>query len=56
MPTDLAVVVARKREAAELEQDIQAILLGCCIACLVVLLLMSLSPSFAGAVELLALE
>jgi hypothetical protein len=56
MPTDMVAALARKREAAELTRDIQTVLLGCCIVCLVVLLLISVSPSIAGAIELLGLE
>ena len=56
MPTDLAAAIARQQEAAALERDTHSILLGCFIACLIVLLLMSVSPTLAGAVELLLLE
>lgn len=55
MPTDIAAAITRKRKALKLAQDNQAILLGCCIVCLVVLVLLFASPTFARAVELLTL-
>ena len=55
MPTDLAVAVTRKREAMQLERDIQTILLGSFISCLIFLMLMSASPALASAVESLIL-
>lgn len=56
MPTDLTVAIARKREALKSERDIQAILLGNFIACLIFLMLISASPALASAVELLVLD
>jgi hypothetical protein len=55
MPTDIAVTLARKREAAELERNNHSVLLGCAIVCLVVVMLTYVSPTLAGAV-LLGLE
>ena len=55
MPTDLTAAITRKRKALKLAQDNHAILLGCCIVCLVVMVLMFLSPSFARAIELFTL-
>lgn len=53
MPTDLTVAIARKREAVALERNNHSILLGCLVACLVIIVLMCVSPTFACAVELL---
>jgi hypothetical protein len=53
MPTDIAFATARKREAIKLQRDNHYILLGSLIACLVVVVLMCVSPTFACAVELL---
>ena len=56
MPTDLVAVMTRKREALRLERFNRMILMGCCIACLVQLILTFENPELAGAVELLILE
>lgn len=56
MPTDLAVVTARKHEALMCERHNAMILLGCCIACLVVLVCLFTNASFASAVELMIIE
>jgi hypothetical protein len=53
MPTDIAVAITRKRQAVELERNNRSVLLGCIIACLVVVVLICVSPTFACAVELL---
>jgi hypothetical protein len=56
MPTNVAVAIARKREALELKRDTHTILLTSFIACLVVLVLLRVSPSFAAAMELLVVQ
>lgn len=53
MPTDIAVAITRKREATELERNNHSLLLCCLIFCLVVAVLVCVSPTFACAVELL---
>jgi hypothetical protein len=46
----------RKRDNSKLELDNMAVLLSCGIACLLVLVLMRMSPTLASAVALLVLE
>jgi hypothetical protein len=53
MPTDIAIAITRKREAAKLERHNHSVLLGSVIVCLVVITLMCVSPTFANAVELM---
>jgi hypothetical protein len=56
MPSNLAVAIARKREALKLERNIHTMLLMSFIACLLVLVLLRVSPSFAAATELLMVQ
>lgn len=56
MPTDLAVAITRKREALKFKRDVQTILLGNFIVCLIFLMLVSACPALAAAVELLVID